>query len=248
MSASDNASTFAKGLAVLDCFEGGRTDLTMAEIARLTGFDRAVARRLCLTLEASGYVVRRNKVLSLTPKVVAVAGGYLTSKRIGRLVQPTLNQFAELLDSEISLAVREGTRAIYVARSEVSAARLSMGFSVGSTLPLLPTAVGRMLLAACAGPERDALIDACSVVKYTQDTKLDAASIRSEIEQAAMQGFAFSNNEFELGAAGVAVPTPDVVGTPSVLATSATANHFARPGELDRVVDILRKAAMTLRA
>ncbi len=247
MTVTDNASTFAKGLAVLDCFESGRTDLTMAEIARITGFDRAVARRLCITLENAGYLIRRNKVLSLTPKVIAIAGGYLTAQNVGRTVQPTLNHFAELLDGDISLATRDGNRAIYVARSEVSSVRLSMGLSVGSTLPLLPTSVGRMLLAGCPEDERSTIIDAIPLTRFTHDTDMDRTSIEGKINQCAEQGFAFSNNEFELGAAGVAVPTPDVIGTPSVLATTATANQFARVGEIDRVVDILRKAAMTLR-
>ena len=58
MSNKDNASTFAKGLAVLECFADGSTALTMAEIARRTGFDRATARRLCLTLESCSYVIK----------------------------------------------------------------------------------------------------------------------------------------------------------------------------------------------
>lgn len=143
MSPRDTASTFAKGLAVLSCFEGGRSDLTMADIARLTGFDRATARRLCLTLQSSGYLYKHEKVLRLTPKVLAIAGGYLKAEYIGKTVQPTLDQFAKELDGEIALAVRDGSRAIYVARSAVPSARLSLGLSVGSTLPLLPTAVGR---------------------------------------------------------------------------------------------------------
>ena len=248
MSQKDKASTFAKGLAVLDCFSGGRTDLTMADIARLTGYDRATARRLCLTLESSGYLIKRDKFLHLTPKVVAVAGGYLTSQGIGRLVQPMLNQFAEELEGEIALAVRDGTRAVYVARSAVSTARLSFGFSVGSTLPLLPTAVGRMLLAGCLEGEREELVANCPLEQHTPATNMNRASILGIVQHAATEGYAHSVAEFETGAAGVAVPIPDISGTQAVLATTASVNQLAREGELDRVLDILRRAAMSLRA
>ena len=248
MSQKDKASTFAKGLAVLDCFSGGRTDLTMADIARLTGFDRATARRLCLTLESSGYLTKRDKFLHLTPKVVAVAGGYLTSQGIGRLVQPMLNQFAEELEGEIALAVRDGTRAVYVARSAVSTARLSFGFSVGSTLPLLPTAVGRMLLAGGPEGEREVLVANCPLEQHTPATNMNRASILGIVQHAATEGYAHSVAEFEAGAAGVAVPIPDISGTQAVLATTASVNQLAREGELDRVLDILRRAAMSLRA
>jgi IclR family pca regulon transcriptional regulator len=248
MSDNASASTFAKGLAVLDCFADGRTDLTMAEIARITGFDRATARRLCLTLESSGYLSKRDKFLNLTPKVVAVAGGYLTAQGIGRSVQPVLNQFAEELDGEIALAVRDGTRAIYIARSAVASARRSFGFSIGSTLPLLPTAVGRMLLANCPALERDALIKACPLEKYTEATQMNRASIRAAILRCAEQGFALSTAEFEIGASGLAVPIRDISGTQAVLSTSATANQFAQEHEVDRILDILRRAAMGLRS
>ena len=247
MSSKDNASTFAKGLAVLDCFAEGHADLTMADVARLTGFDRATARRLCLTLESSGYLARRDKFLHLTPKIVAVAGGYLTAQNIGRLVQPALNQFAEELDSEIALAVRDGTRAVYVARSAVSKARLSLGFSFGSTLPLLPTAVGRMLLARCPIDERNALIDSIPLQKFTETTEMDRGAIREAIQICVEQGYAHCVSEFETGAAGVAVPIPDISEAQAVLATTASVNQLAREGELDRVLDILRRASMSLR-
>lgn len=247
MTARDTASTFAKGLAVLSCFEGGRNDLTMADIARLTGFDRATARRLCLTLQSSGYLYKHQKVLRLTPKVLAIAGGYLKAEYIGKSVQPTLDQFAKELDGEIALAVRDGTRAIYVARSAVPSARLSLGLSVGSTLPLLPTAVGRMLLASCAPAERDPIIEACEIIRFTEKTALDRPAIQAEILAAAARGFAFAANEFEMGAAGVAVPVQGISQTQAVLATTASVNYFDRQSQLDHVLDILRKAAMSLR-
>lgn len=247
MSPRDTASTFAKGLAVLGCFEGGRSDLTMADIARLTGFDRATARRLCLTLQSSGYLYKHEKVLRLTPKVLAMAGGYLKAEYIGKTVQPTLDQFAKELDGEIALAVRDGSRAIYVARSAVPSARLSLGLSVGSTLPLLPTAVGRMLLASCSEPTRNQIINACEMQRFTEQTTLARAALEAQIQKAAAQGFAYAANEFEMGAAGVAVPVQEFSQTQAVLATTASVNSFNDQSQLDHVLNILRKAAMSMR-
>lgn len=248
VSERDTASTFVKGLRVLDSFETGRIDLTMAEIARLTGFDRSTVRRLCLALEDAGYMTRRGQIFRLTPKVVAVAGGYLTSHAIGRSVQPVLNQFAEELRGELAVAVLDGTRAVYIARSAVSSARMSLGFSIGSALPLLPTAVGRMLLAGCGEVQREAIIQACALQRYTDVTDMDPTSIRAKIEAAAQGGFIQSINEFEQGASGIAVPIPNIGDTQAVLSTTASVDHFRKDGEVDRVLDILRRTAMSLRA
>ena len=247
MTDHDGASTFAKGLRVLDCFAAGRTDLTMADLARLTGYDRATTRRLCLSLEQSGYVHRQDRCFRLTPKVMAVAGGYLSSLDVGKFVQPVLNQFAEALEGEIALAVRDGNRAIYIARSAVSSARISIGFSVGSTLPLLPTAIGRMLLAQCTDPERASLIKSCPLEQYTTHTNMDKGSIAHDVGVAARNGFAYLDNEFEHGAAGLAVPLVGFGSTQAVLATTASVRQLRTKEAQDKALDALRSAAISLR-
>lgn len=247
MTTGDSASTFAKGLQVLDCFEGGRRDLTMADVARMTGFDRATARRLCLTLLECGYLTKQDRALILTPKVVAIAGGYLSAHDFGKAVQPILNQFAQVLQGEIAMAVIEGARAVYVARSSIAEARLSLGFSVGSVLPLLPTSVGRMLLAQMPQVRREELLSQCTPERFTEATEMDVERIREDIGRAAAQGYCFVSNEFETGAAGVAVPVGPVGDAMAVLGTSGTVNHFKDAQALEPVVDTLRQAAMNLR-
>jgi len=219
----------------------------MAEVSRLTGFDRATTRRLCLTLEDNGYLQKEDRALRLSPKILAVAGGYLTANDFGRSVQPILNQFAEEFEGEIALAMRDGDRAIYVALSATSSARISIGFSIGSTLPLLPTAVGQMLLARGLGDELDMDLSRLRPEKFTEATDTDLASIRNKIEQAAARGYAFVRNEFEMGAAGIAVPIGKIDASPAVLATTASVNQFDKAQEFDRALDVLRRAAMSLR-
>lgn len=247
MSDRDRASTFAKGLAVLSCFEGGARDLTMADIAQLTGYDRAVARRLCLTLEAEGYLTRSGKFLRLTPRILALAGGFLSAEGIGRAVQPMLNQFAEEINGEIALAVLNGNRAIYVARSAVGSARMSLGLSVGSALPLLPTAVGHMLLASCDETRRKDIFAACPTVSYTPTTETRADAIYARIANAESAGYAYLCGEFEAGAAGLAVPLQPLSSAPAVLATSASAAFLKDKKNRDLTLQTLFRAAHSLR-
>ena len=247
MNSTSGASTFAKGLEVLACFESGRADLTMADVARLSGFDRATARRLCLTLEQSGYLSRQGRHLRLAPKVVALTGGYLSSHAIGKSVQPILNQFAEELEGEIALAVRDGTRAIYIARSAVASARLSFGFSVGSVLPLLPTAAGRMLLAGCNASLRGDVMQACPLERYTGLTDTDLGSLRAKIDAAAREGYAHAVGEFEVGVAGLAVPIANIGEAQAVLASSAPVSARNQSAVFEQTLDVLRRAAMSLR-
>ncbi len=147
MSDRDFAATLAKGLDVLACFEQSAQNLTLPEITRRTGLDRAVVRRLCLTLTRCGYLEEGETGLRLAPRVLTLAGGYLGGLEVGRVVQPILRHAAEELDMEVALATRDRLQAVYVDRAAPASARVTLGFGIGSTLPLLHTAVGRMLLA-----------------------------------------------------------------------------------------------------
>ena len=242
----DIAATLAKGLDVLGCFEDGAGILTMPEIVRRTGFDRATVRRLCLTLAETGHLARAGAGFRLAPRVLALGGGYLAALQVGRVVQPVLRQAAEALDMEVALATRDRLQALYVDRAAPASARVTLGFAVGSALPLLHTAVGRMLLARSAPEVVAAALAAMPERPYTEATEMDPARVAAAIETARAQGYALARGEFEPGAAGVAVPVGALDQIPFVLATTASVNRFEGEGALDRVLDALRKAALSI--
>lgn len=241
------ASTFSKGLRVLSCFETAQRNFSMAEISRLTGFDRATTRRLCLSLVETGFLNKVDQNLSLTPKILAVAGGYLAANDIGISVQPVLDQFSKELRGELSLAVRDGDRAIYVAKSKTSMSRLTFGFTVGSSLPLLHTAVGRMLLARCRPDIVEGILERIEPRKFTEKTELDPQKILAAITRSGHEGYCYLKEEFETGAAAVAVSVGILNGTEAVVGTTNTANKIADATAREEVLDILRQTAMALR-
>ena len=51
----DFVLSLARGLKVIETFEGQTGGISPSEIARRTGFSRAAVRRLLVTLEALGY-------------------------------------------------------------------------------------------------------------------------------------------------------------------------------------------------
>lgn len=143
------STTLLKGLSILDSFEEA-SSLTLVEIAERSVLDRSTARRLTLTLVEAGWIVQNGRAFSLSARVLRPAGLFLQAGGFGRTVQPILNAHAETLGGDVSLAVRDGDRAIYVAHSARPGARVSLGLTVGSVLPLETTAIGRVLLAGDA--------------------------------------------------------------------------------------------------
>ena len=244
MSDRDFAATLAKGLDVLSCFEQGAPALSLPEITRRSGLDRAVVRRLCLTLVRCGYLEESPAGLRLASRVLTLAGGYLGRLEIGRVVQPILRHAAEKLDMEVALATRDRLQAVYVDRAAPASARVTLGFGIGSTLPLLHTAVGRMLLARSTPEVMAETLAARPALPYTEATEMDPTRLSAAVETARDQGYCIARDEFELGAAGVAVPVGTLAQTPFVLATTASVHAFDDPAGLDRVLDVLRQSAI----
>ncbi|MFP4239299.1 MAG: helix-turn-helix domain-containing protein, partial [Rhodosalinus sp.] len=174
---SDTSLTFAKGLAVMKCFDANSVTLTIPEIARRCDLDRAVARRLVLTLVRLGYVRQRGRSYSLSPRILVLAGGFLQGRRFGLAVQPVIEGFAAQIGQPLMLAMRDGTDAIYVAHAGIDGVLPRLGFTVGSRLPLLASSLGRALLTAEDPETRHRLIAEAPLTAWTERTVTDRAAL-----------------------------------------------------------------------
>src|ERR1700760_2401613 len=108
----DQMGGFAKGLAVIEAYGRGRPSLTIAEVAKLSGLDRASARRCLLTLVNCGYATTDGRYFELTPRVLRLGYAYLAAP-LPKLIQPTLDNLASTLRESCSASVLDGTEIVY---------------------------------------------------------------------------------------------------------------------------------------
>ncbi|GAB4350940.1 MAG: IclR family transcriptional regulator [Oricola sp.] len=239
----DISLTFAKGMSVLKAFDTGNTHLTLPQIARATGLDRAVARRLVLTLVHLGYVKQQDRVFSLTPRILVLAGGFLQARRFGKTIEPVLRTFSDRISESISMAMIDGLQAVYVAHAGARPDTVSIGFTVGSRVPLLTTAIGRALVSGCSPDEAEKLIRTAPLESHTDVTSTDRDAIAADVALSAQRGHAHVVGEFEAGVAAVAVPVVAAGAEPSALGVSGDAARFADEEFRHRVIETLRECA-----
>lgn len=238
----DISLTFAKGLSVLKAFDTGSTHLTLPQIAAATGLDRAVARRLVLTLVHLGYVRQDGRVFSLTPRILVLAGGFLHARQFGKVIEPVIRTFSTRIGEAISMAMIDGHQAVYVAHAGARPEAVSIGFTIGSKVPLLTTAIGRALLAGCEAPAAETLIADAPLEAHTERTTLDRAAISEDVADSRRRGYAFVEGQFEAGVAAIAAPVPDG-GEPAALGVSGDAARLADPARREEIVEALRECA-----
>ena len=84
MRETDFIGGFAKGLKVIEAFGEAKPRLTITDISKETGLDRATARRCLLTLAELGYAAYDGKFFELTPKILRLGYAYLSATPLPR--------------------------------------------------------------------------------------------------------------------------------------------------------------------
>lgn len=211
MAETDFMGGFAKGLRVIEAFAEAQPRLSIADVAKSTGLDRATARRCLLTLAELGYADYDGKFFSLTPKILRLGHSYLSATPLPQIVQPILDRLSEDVGQSASLSVLDGREIVYVARASQRRV-MSINLMPGSRLPAYCASMGRVLLASL--PESDArrLIEGSVREKTTPFTKVGIEEIMAELSRVRALGYAVIDQELELGLCSIAVPLVDARG------------------------------------
>ena len=217
--------SMARGLAVIKAFDEKHTELTLSEVARITGLARAAARRFLLTLTELGYVRTDGRMFTLTPRVLELGYAYLSSLSLPQIAEPHLERLVAEVQESASVTVLDDTDIVYVAR--VPTARIMrVTISIGTRFPAYATSMGRVLLAGLDGAALDAYLDRLTMREFTARTITDPALLRAEIERVREQGWALVDQELEEGLRSLAAPITDRSGRVTAAANIAT--HAAR--------------------
>lgn len=210
---SEFVRALAKGLAVIEAFDGQAPAMTLSDVARRTGLSRGTARRLLHTLVELGYVGFDGKLFSLKPRVLNLGFAYLYSHNVWQLAQPYMVEVVERLHESCSIAVLDGTDIVYVARVPTSERIMSINLGLGTRLPAFHTSMGRAMLAYRPASEVQGLLKRGAPLRqYTPRTVTDARELLSSLEQVRKQGWALVDQELEVGLRSLAVPVFDFNG------------------------------------
>jgi IclR family pca regulon transcriptional regulator len=242
----DFVLSLARGLRVIESFEGHHEGRSIIEISRSTGLSRASIRRLLLTLQLLGYVERSRQVYRLKTQVLRLGFSYLSSSSVVEAARPVLERITEQLHESSSMSMLDAGEIVYVARSAASRV-LAAGLSVGSRLPAFCTSMGRVLLAALPDPDLDAYLRDLKPRVYTPKTTTRIPQLKKAILDVRKLGYALVDEELEAGLRSIAVP----VSTRSerVVASINVGTHVSRVDRatlIDHCLPVLQEGARAL--
>jgi IclR family pca regulon transcriptional regulator len=221
----DQVAALANGLRAIEAFAASRQRMTVADVAKQSRLTRAATRRYLLTLVANGYADFDGKRFQLTSRVLRLGHAYISSVPLPQIAQPIVEDLGHRTDESIALSVLEGHESLTIA---TSAPRRILGIftRIGTHLPALLTATGRVLLAGKSDDAIKELLQSAHIEQLTPKTKASPDQIWEEIRRIRRAGYALNDEEIEVGLRVIAVPVRETGG--NVIASMCVSTYSGR--------------------
>lgn len=143
-----------RALALLEAFADGSPRLSLAELARRTGYYSSTVLRLAATLERNGFLRREDSGdFRLGPSLWRLGTLYERSFELSTYVRPTLEKLSARTGETAVFYIREGGQRIVLYRHHAQRS-LRHNVDEGTLLPLDRGAGGHVLMAFTDGDLR----------------------------------------------------------------------------------------------
>ncbi len=217
---ASGSRTLSRGLALLNALGEHPDGATVSALAESTKLDRAVLYRLLDTLTSEGFVTRdadsRRYRLGLAMLELGVRAAQ--GLEVRRLAGPPLRGLSEDTGETACLAVRDRDDMVVVEVIEPGDRFVQVNYRVGFRHPLGVAAHGKALLAF-----------------------LPEGSRNPDLQSVRQRGVAYTRDELEHGASGVAAPVFDHTGR-AVAAVGIVAPNARLPDPESIALRVLRSA------
>lgn len=223
----DYIQSLERGLSVIRAFDADHRELSLSEVAAVTGLSRAAARRFLRTLVHLGYMHAADGKFSLRPRILELGYAYLSSLTLPEVAMPHLEELLEQVHESSSVSELDGDDIVYIARVP-SKRIMRVTISVGTRFPAYATSMGRVLLAARPDEWLAEYLNGRAFDHLTGHTITSAGDLHRELRLIRARGWALVDQELEEGLRSVAAPIRDAGGT--VIAAINVATHAGRRG------------------
>jgi IclR family pca regulon transcriptional regulator len=242
----DHVGSLTRGLVVLEILAAHPAGLTLTEMAEKALLTRAGARRFLLTLVASGYAIQKDRKFLLSSRLLSTARTWITGQTLWAYAEPFMRDVSETLNESCSAAVLADEDVVYVAR--VAAQRiLSVALHVGTRLPAVCTAMGRVLLAGLTDEHLERFLARANLEQRTPKTITDRGELAAVIASVRERGYATMDEELELGLRSIAVPIRDQSGEiVAAINVSAQSARYSVSEMEQRLLPRLQQAAASI--
>ncbi len=222
-------TTIEKAIDVLEIFLTRDDEISLSELARLSGLNITTTHRIVVTLAKRGYLSQKQKrqKYSLSTKFLQYSNVLSRRMKIRDIAFPIADALNKMVGESVNIAITDRNEVVYIEHIETNKS-LRIFTQVGNRVPLYCTGVGKVFLAQMSDEELQNSINSTDLLPHTVNTVTDIERLKKELEQVKTEGVATDNEEMEIGVKCIASPVKNSEG--NVIAAISVSGPTARLG------------------
>jgi len=237
-----------KGLLICELLADSDQPLGITEINAICGLPKSSVFSIMTTLENMDYVEKLpDDKYKLTLKINNLGTKILTKLDVRQVSRPIMEELAEQLRFTVHLAILEKDKSLYVEKVN-GPGFVQFSTAVGQSWPIYISAGGKVLAAYLPSEQLAEVLKPCTFEPYTPNTIRSKEALMENLDTVRENGYAFEDEEGEIGIRCIAAPVYDKAGT-VIASLGVTALRNELPvHKLDEIGRFVRNKALTISA
>lgn len=242
---TNNNQSTDKVLAIMELLSFSNEPLRLLDIANELNYNSSTALRFLNSLEQNGYVYKNPDTLKyqMTYKLCGLANHISSNSDLVGMASGPIKSLSMELGECVCLAIEQDYSVIYIYVADGPGQMLRTTHRIGYQAPMHCTGVGKVLLSDFPQYRLEEFFAAKELTSYTCNTITTKDGLLKELENIRRLGYAYDNEECELGARCISFPIRNY--TNGIIASMSVTGPAARMSDeyiSDRMQTMLETA------
>ena len=200
-----------KLLIIMEYIVAQSEPVRLLDVAKGTGMNTSTASRFLAALKTRGYIAQDETSgrYYMTYKICCLANIVSSRIDIRQISLPYLKTLSQTLGCTSNLVVEYDLSVMYLDVVTGPQQMLVPLRYIGSVAPMHCTGAGKLLLTQFTDERLNELIELRGLKEYTDNTITSLDELKTELASISELGYAFDNEECELGTRCIAAPVRD---------------------------------------
>lgn len=218
--------------------DGNNEPQRLRDIADGLQMNVSTVSRFLSSLVDRGYILHDPDTLRycLSTRFSNIASKINTNDLLCRAALPVMKEISKTVNESVCLAIEQNAEVEYIGVVPAADQMLQIMQRIGKRAPMHCTGIGKLLLCNHSDKGIRNILREKGMPVFTQHTHANEDSLLQELEEIKRQGYAYDNEECEIGARCIALPLKDRFGK-IVAGISITGPIFRLTDE--RITEIL---------
>jgi DNA-binding IclR family transcriptional regulator len=201
-------------LTMIEIMAENQSPMRLQDIARACNTNSPTALRFITALQRRNYVAQEIDTgrYYLTFKFCAIGQSISTYTDIRTVAAPFLRSAARQFQESCNLAVENNMTILYIEVANNQSQTLLSTQRIGNVAPMHCTGIGKLILAGYSPDELERFLAVKGQPRFTEYTITTPGELSKELTAIRALGYAFDNQECEVGVRCISAPIRDYTG------------------------------------